>query len=70
MAGLTVDKIVTSHNGCFVLGLLQILLGQLQIEVDLNLFPLQFSKLGPELTRFLQPMDKAHQSTETKTDGF
>jgi hypothetical protein len=59
-------QVITSHGSRFILSLLQVLLGQLQVEIELDLFLLQFSKLGPELTRFLQSMNKTSSSHHGK----
>ena len=59
-------RVITSHRSSIILGLLKILLGQLQVKVEADLFLLQLSKPGPELTRFLRTANKTHQSTETK----
>ena len=61
-------RVITSHSSIIILGLLKILLGQLQIKVEADLFLLQLSKPGPELTRFLWSANKARQSTETKVN--
>ena len=45
---------VTFHTGNFILSLLQVLLGQLQVKVELPLLLLKFGELGNESTRFLQ----------------
>ena len=60
-------RVITSHSSSIILGLLKILLGQLQVKVEADLFLLQLNKPGPELTRFLSA-NKTHQSTETKVN--
>ena len=59
---------VTSHGSCFVLGLLEVLLGQFQIKVEAYLLLLQFRKLGSKITRLLQSANKICQSMKTKVN--
>ena len=61
-------KLFTSHTSSFILGFPQVLHGQLQVKIELDLFLLQVSKPGPELTRSLQSVDS--QSTGTKIGCF
>ena len=57
---------VTSHDSCFILGLLEVLLGQSQIKVESDLLLIQFRKLSSKITRLLQSIYKTYQLTETK----
>ena len=45
---------VTFHTSSFILSFLQLLLGQLQVKVELPLLLLKFGELRNESTRFLQ----------------
>ena len=56
-------KLFTSHTSNFILSLLQILLGQFQIKIELNLCFIQVSKPSLEHARSLQSVD--NQSTGT-----
>ena len=57
-------QVFTFHTSYFVLGLLQVLLGQVQVKIELDLLPLEFGKLGYELTGFLKSVNKIYQLTE------
>ena len=59
-------QVVTFHTSSFILSFLQILLGRLQVEVELPLLFLKFSKLGNKSTRLLQ---KAKDGSIDKIKG-
>ena len=59
-------RLVTSHDSCFILSSLEVLLRQFKIKMDADLLLVQFRKLSPKITRFLQSAYKTYQSTETK----
>ena len=48
------QQTVTSHGGHFILGLLQVLVGEIQVELELDLLLLEGNILGPKFTRLLQ----------------
>ena len=54
MIDMNSRQAVTFHTNSFILSLLQLLLGQLQVEVELPLLLFKFGKLRNESTRFLQ----------------
>ena len=64
----SVGKFFTSHTNSFILSLLQVLLGQFQVKIELDLFLIQVSKPSPELARSLQSADC--QSTGTEIGRF
>ena len=58
---------VTSHDSCFILGLLEVLLSQFQIKVDADLLLIKLRKLTPKITRLLQSAKGICQPTIYKT---
>ena len=47
-------QVITFHTSYFVLSLFHVLIGELQIKVELPLLFLVFGELGDKLTGFLQ----------------
>ena len=65
-----VDKcrLVTSHDGCFFLSSLEVLIRRFKIKIEADLLVVQPGKLSPKITRPLQSANKICQSTETKVN--
>ena len=59
-------RLVTSHDGCFFLSSLEVLLRQFKIKIEADLLLVQLRKLSPKITRPLQSARERYQSTETK----
>ena len=58
--------LVTSHDGCFFLSSLEVLLRQFKIKIEADLLLVQLRKLSPKITRPLQSVREIYQLTETK----
>ena len=58
---------VTYHDSCFVLGSLEVLLGQFKIKIEADLILVQLRKLSPKITR---PLQSARVSVGNDTYGI
>ena len=61
-------RMVTSHDGRFLLGSLQILLRQFEVKVNADMLLLQLGEPSSKITRPLQSERQTFQSTEIR-DG-